>query len=372
MSIGIGGAGGKLASMFDVNKATLINVSQTELDKEEAANKILAVAHSSEGQFKGSGKNPLIGETAFSSIKDEILNIIKGDLVFASTGGGTGNGISSVLLKKLAEEEDILLNDSTMFAFILPYLKEAGEYVENTISFLMDALSKGIDSGNTGNIMLFSNKVKIERRLSEDEYNRLIINSILEFFSIPKKGEMYKPLDGHIDYEDFKVFKSKPYFNHFFTFNYTPDKPLQDILNENYNELLLMPEKPIEAMFLMEVPNVEQTNYFYNIMDYFADEDVIPIYSVVHNPDIFEPRVTMSLLYSRKPKELVEDFRSMADKLTRKKLKKSIEQFVKLEGKNLDIKEEVRKITNSENEQDHQDNNGEEVLEVLKRLKRFK
>ncbi len=122
MSIGIGGAGGKLASMLDANKATLINVSQTELDKEEAANKILAVAHSSEGQFKGSGKNPLIGEAAFTSIKDEILSLIKGEFVFASTGGGTGNGISSVLLKKLAEEEEISLNNTTMFAFLLPYL----------------------------------------------------------------------------------------------------------------------------------------------------------------------------------------------------------------------------------------------------------
>ncbi len=224
--------------------------------------------------------------------------------------------------------------------------------------------------------MLFSNKTKIEKRLPENDFNRLIINSILEFLAIPKKGEMYKPLDGHIDYEDFKVFKSKPYFNHFFSFNYTPDRTLADIFEENYNELLLLPEKPIEAMFLMEVPEESQANLFYNIMDYFADDEVIPIYSVVHNPEIFEPRVTMSLLYSRKPKELVDDFRKMADKLTRRKLKKSIEQFVKLESKDLDIKAEVRKITTENpeenNQNENQDNNGDEVLDILKRLKRFK
>ncbi len=365
MSIGIGGAGGKLATLLDEN-STVVNVSQVEMDKVEAKNKILAVAHSSKGQFQGSGKNPMVGRTAFTSINDELYSLIQGELVFTATGGGTGNGITSVLLERLASLENVLLNDSTMFAFILPYLnRESSEYVENTISFLMQAVAPAIDSGNTGNIMFFTNKLKFEGRIPEAEFNQKIVDSLNAFFSIPDKNKEYKLLDGHIDYEDFKIFTAKPYFNHFMFFDYTPERPLSDLIRENYNQLLLPPEQPIEGMFLLEVPDESQTSYFYNILDYFHDDDLTPAYSVILNPNIEKPRVTLSLLYSRKPKELVDDFKQMADKMTRKKLKKSIEQFVKLERQDLDINQEVQNIENANESQ-----NG--VLDLLKRLRKLR
>jgi len=254
-----------------------------------------------------------------------------------------------------------------MFSFVLPYVnRESAEYVENTIDFLLGPVSKAIDSGNTGNIVLFSNKLKFEGRIAEHDYNTMIVSSLKNFLAIPGKGDELELLDGHIDHEDFNVYNSKPYFNHFCQFEYTPDRPFAELLTENYNALLLQPEQTIEAMFLLEVPNKDQTPYFYNILDYFADDDVKPHYGVVHNPNIDKPLITMSLLYSRKPKELVDDFKQMADLMTRKKLKKSINQFVKLEQRKVDIDSEVRKIEESDEQ------NGNSVLDVLQRLKKLR
>ena len=366
MSIGIGGAGAKVAVLFDKEHSTAVNISQVELDKVEAKNKILAVAHSAKGQFHGSGKNPSVGRTASISIEEEVADLCKGDILFTSTGGGTGSGIVSVLLQKISEKESILLNDATIFGFILPCLnKEPLEYVENTIDFILDSIAPAIDSGNTGNIILISNKYKFEKRLAEEEYNRKIVDSLKKLFSIPDKSREYELLDGHIDEEDFKIYSSKPYFNHFMQFEYTPDIPLKELIEKNYNKLLLPPEKPIEAMFLLEVPDKSQANYFYNILDYFSDDNVIPIYSVILNERIKTPRMTLSMLYSRKPKELVDDFREMADKMTRKKLKKSLDQYVKLERRKLDIDEEIQKMGQDSN-------SAEGVLDVLKRLRKLR
>ena len=366
MSIGIGGAGGKLATMFDRENSTAVNISETELEKVDAPNKILAVAHSSRGQFKGSGKNPAIGRTASISVEEEVKDLCKGDILFCSTGGGTGSGIASVILNKISQQDAILLNDVTMFAFVLPCLnKEPIEYVENTIDFLMDSIAPAIDAGNTGNMILFSNKYKFDHRMAEEDFNKMIVTSLKQFFDIPEKSKGMQLLDGHIDEEDFKIYTSKPYFNHFLQLNYTPDIPLKELIEKNYNPLLLHPERPIEAMFLLEVPDKGQTNYFYNILDYFSDDNVIPTYSVVLNTEISEPRLTLSLLYSRKPKELVDDFREMADKLTRKKLKKSLDQYVKLERKKLNIDEEIQKMGSDEQPTDG-------VLDVLKRLRKLR
>ena len=367
MSIGIGGAGSKLASLMNAERATIVNVSESELNKTAANNKILAVAHSTKGQFKGAGKNPDVGKTAFISINEEIFSIIKGEMVVSSTGGGTGNGITSVLLDKIAEQEIVHQTEKTMFTFILPYLnRESAEYVENTIDFLLGPVSNAIDSGNTGNLILFSNKLKFEGRISEQDYNTMIISSLKNFSVIPDKGDELELLDGHIDHEDFVVYTSKPYFNHFCQFEYTPDRNFAELLAENMNPLLLPPEQTIEAMFLLEVPNKDQTPYLYNILDFFADDDVKPHYGVVHNPNIDKPIITLSMLYSRKPKELVDDFKQMADLMTRKKLKKSIKQFVKLEERNLDIDNEVRKIEEADEQ------NGNSVLDVLARLKKIR
>ena len=94
MTIGIGGAGCKLAVELD-NEAILVNVSQVELNKVEGgSDRILATVRAEQGQFRGSRKNPEIGHDAYESIKRELQVKIRGNKVFSSTGGGTGNGIS--------------------------------------------------------------------------------------------------------------------------------------------------------------------------------------------------------------------------------------------------------------------------------------
>ena len=80
MNIGIGGAGGKLASLASSGECAVVNVSELELSKLEAKNKLLAVTHSARGQLRGSGKNPSIGREAFVSINEELKNLIKGNL----------------------------------------------------------------------------------------------------------------------------------------------------------------------------------------------------------------------------------------------------------------------------------------------------
>jgi hypothetical protein len=366
MAIGIGGAGSKLASLMGEQSATIVNVSQSELQKTPAANKILAVAHSSRGPFQGAGKNPNVGKTAYISISEEIYELIKGQVVFTSTGGGTGNGIASVLLDKVTEQDTVSLNDKTIFGFVLPYVqRESTEYVENTVDFLKGPVSAAIDSGNTGNIILFSNKLKFEGRIAEHDFNTLMIASLNHFLAIPRKGDEMELLDGHIDHEDFRVYLSKPYFNHFTQLEYTPDRPFSELLSDNFNPLLLPPEQPIEAMFLLEVPSREQTPCFYNLLDYFSDDDVKPMYGVVLNPHLKKPLLSISVLYSRKPKELVDDFSNMAEKMTQRKLKKTINQFVQLEERRLNVEEEVRKI-------EEQEDTGNSVLDVLSRLKKLR
>lgn len=383
MSIGIGGAGSKLATLLDRGHCTVVNVSESEMTKVEATNRLLAVTHSVRGQFKGAGKNPEIGKTAFIPICEELINVIKGNLVLTASGGGSGNGICTVLMKKIAAAESVQLEDRTMFCIVLPYAaREAAEYVENTISFLLDPVSEAIDSGNTGNIILFSNRVKFEGRIAEHDFNQMLIASFREFLSIPSKGDRMKLLDGHIDHQDFNVYKTKPYFNHFTHFIYDPKLSFEQQLKENFNPLLLAPERAIEALFLLEVPTEDDATALYNILDYFAEDDVTPTYGVVLNPEISQPQINVSLLYSRKPRELVEDFKQMADKLTRKKLKKSIDQFVRLETKPLDIRQEVKLITtpppppegelNIKTEKGPLEDEGENVLNILRRLKKLK
>lgn len=366
MSIGIGGAGSKLASLMGAESATIVNVSQSEMDKTEAQNKILAVAHSSRGQFQGAGKNPQIGKAAYVSISDEIYELIKGEIVFTSTGGGTGNGIASVLMERIAAQDEIGLSDKTCFGLILPYVeRESAEFVENTVDFLKGPVSQAIDSGNTGNIMLFSNKLKFDGRIAEHDYNTMLISGLNAFLAIPHKGDKMELLDGHVDHEDFRVYLSKPFFNHFCQFEYAHGKSFVEQLQENVSELLLPPEQPIEAMFLLEVPSRDMTPYFYDILDHFAEDHVTPAYGVVLNPELKKPLLTLSVLYSRKPKELVEDFSSQVARLTKKKLKKTINQFVKLEEQRLSVEDEVRKIE----EEDESENS---VLEVLGRLKKLR
>lgn len=362
MTLGIGGAGSRLAYALDEN-ATIVNVSQTELSKLQTPNRILAVVHSNTGQLRGSRKSPQIGRDAFQSVKREIMHIIPGNDVISSTGGGTGNGITASILEELSNHDDVDTNDKTTFILILPYAKlEAAEFVDNTTSFLQQPLSRAIDSGNTGNIFLFSNQVKFESRMTEGDYNRMLVESLDILRDIPRKGEAYKLLDGHIDYEDFSLFTSRPYFNHFTCFNYNPEERFESQLNDNLNPLLLTPAVPIEALFLLELPRGYDSTCFYEILEYFADNDVTPTYSVLENPDIDTPFVTVSLLYSRKPTELVEDFNRISRKHTQAKIRKSLEQHVSLPTLEVNLETEAKQAAAQSGAAD------DDILNVLRRL----
>lgn len=364
MNIGIGGAGSKLASIASDAECAVVNVSELELSKIEAKQKILAVTHSARGQLRGSGKNPKIGKEAYISVSEKLKQSIKGNILFTSTGGGTGNGITSELLYHLSKmEEGIKIDDKTMFCLVLPYMnRESYEYVENTIEFLGGPVSSAIDSGNTGNIVLFSNKLKFEGRIPEYDFNKMIADSLNSFLAVPVKGEMYKLLDGHIDFEDFDQYKSKPYFNHFTQFIWNPDHSFDEQLKANFNALLLPPERPIEAMFLIELPTPDRISKFYDILDYFSTDNVTPMYGLVHNPELKVPQITVSLLYSRKPRELVEDFKKVSDLYTRNRLKKSLEQHVVLQNHKLDKMNEARRMV------EENGNNAGDVLGFLKRV----
>ncbi len=226
----------------------------------------------------------------------------------------------------------------------MPYARLEGEqFVSNTSAFLNDAVAPAIDSGTTGNIFMFSNRDKYEKRISERDFNRQIINSLKEFFAIPVKNENMKLLDEHIDEEDFAYYLAKPYFNHFCYFDYDPEQDFGRQLSANYNSLLLAPEQPIEALFLLEVPAGGDPTIFYNLMEYFNAQGVKPMYSVVENPQIQNPHVTVSLLYSRKPKELVDDFNKIAEEHVQTKVGKTLDQFVPLQRLEVNIDNEARK-----------------------------
>ena len=362
MTIGIGGAGSKLAMKLD-SGATLVNVSQGEMDKLLPEKKILAVNHAAQGQLRGSRKDPSIGLSAFQSIRAELLPLIRGNIVFSSTGGGTGTGISTGLLQAVAEGNAPELADRTTFVFVLPHAEmEAGEYVKNTTEFLQGALSEAVDSGNSGNIILMSNRVKFESRLPEDEFNDMLIDSLKTFLAIPGKNDELKLLDGHIDWEDFNLFKSKPYFNHFTAFDFNPDVEFEKQLDKHLNPLLLAAENPIEAMFLLEVPEGGDPRSFYDILDYFQKMEATPVYSVVENPAIKKPFVTVSMLYSRKPAELVEDFNRITVAHAKTKVRKTLDQYVTLQKLHVNMESEVKKVAKQKGSPDG------DILTVLRRI----
>jgi len=362
MSLGIGGAGSKLAVRLDPN-ATIVNVSESELGKINGGHHILAVVHAARGQLRGSRKSPEIGHDAFLSIKRELMHLIRSDIVFCSTGGGTGNGITSGILRELAALDDVPLADKTTFALILPYAQlEPAEYVVNTVNFLQGPLSDAIDSGNTGNIFLFSNLRKFKLRLSEEAFNAEIIDSLNTFMSIPEKGEKFRLLDGHIDQEDFSLFLSKPYFNHFMSFNLDASKSFADQLQANTNALLLPPDNPIEALFLLEVPEGYDYTVFYDILEHFAPASVLPVYSVVENPWCEQPLITIATLYSRKPDELVTDFNRHSEAHARARVRKSLEQQVVLPKLQVNLEDEAKLAAKQSGATEN------DVLAILRRL----
>ena len=77
MTVGIGGAGCKIAAKLDED-AVLVNVSETELNKVPGGGRrILAGLRAGRGQFKGSRKDREIGLDAYLSVKRELLVLIK-------------------------------------------------------------------------------------------------------------------------------------------------------------------------------------------------------------------------------------------------------------------------------------------------------
>ncbi|MFA6815313.1 MAG: hypothetical protein WCS73_03370 [Lentisphaeria bacterium] len=362
MTIGIGGAGCKLAVKLNSN-ATLVNVSEVELGKVVGGGqRIVAAIHAGRGQFQGSRMNPEIGYRAYISIRQELLALSRGSMVFSSTGGGTGNGITTGMLEDLTKANNIETEDKTFFNLLLPYAKlESSEFISNTSSFLAGPLAAAIDSGNTGNIVLFSNHYKFEHKVSESAYNDMLIHSLQTFLSIPKKSAKLQLLDGHIDEEDFILYTSKPYFNHFAYFNYDASQDFGKQLNQNQNPYLLPSEAAIEALFLLEVPTGGDSTIFYNILEYFKSKNVSPIYSVIENPDITEPFITVSLLYSRKPAELVNDFNKISSEHAQEKVRKSLDQYVKLEKLEVNLEKDAAQEVHQRGEKD-------EVLAILRRI----
>ncbi|MBP1584002.1 MAG: hypothetical protein J6866_08610 [Victivallales bacterium] len=362
MAIGIGGAGCKIASKLDP-EAILVNVSEAEMTQvTSGGQRLLANLNSGRGQFRGARKDPQIGRDAYLSVQRRLAELIRGNKVFSSTGGGTGAGITSCILEDLTKAEEIAVEDKTFFGLILPYAgMESNEFVKNSSEFLSGPLDEAINSGNTGNIVLFSNRCKFEEKIAEDEYNTMLVDSLNVLLSIPKKNEEMKLLECQIDEEDFTLFLAKPYINHFCYFSYNSKQPFGKQLESNYNRLLLEPETPIEAMFLLEVPKDVSPTIFYDIVQYFIDMDVTPVYSVVENPELIEPFITVSLLYSRKPKELVEDFNSTVEHHTKAMVEKTLKQHVQLEKLNINLNDEGKAVAKK-------GGTGEDVLSILKRI----
>ncbi|MCA9522332.1 MAG: hypothetical protein KC609_15230 [Myxococcales bacterium] len=363
MLIGIGGAGSKLSSTFDGGSNVVINISEAELNKAKAAQRILAVVHSGRGKREGAKKNPEIGKTAFISIKDQLEDMVRGNTVITSTGGGTGMGITWKVLESIAQKDDVPEEEKTTFILVLPYAdREPSEYVDNTIQFISQPVSWAIDSGNTGNVFLVSNKEKFVNRMTEAEFNGLIARRFNAFFQIPAKCEEHASLEGHIDREDFSLYLSKPYFNYFVDFDYEHKKPLDEQLASNTNRLMLEPDTPLEAMFLLEVPNHADERMFYDVLDHFESRNVVPIYAVVRNPNLQVPHLTLSLLYARKPHDLVNDFIRISEKRTRDKIRKSIEQHGTFGPKKVNLEQEAMKEAMKAGKKE------DEVISVLKRI----
>ncbi len=365
MTIGVGGAGCKIAVKLDP-EAVLVNVSGTELAKVDGGGmRIEASLRGERGQFQGARKDPRIGHDAYLSVRRQLSELIRGAKVFSSTGGGTGTGIVTGIMEELAEQDEIATEDKTFFGLVLPYAElESSEFVRNSSEFMAGALAKAIDSGNTGNIVLFSNKKKFEDKIAEDEYNTMLVDSLNVLLSIPQKNAELKLLEGHIDPEDFTLFLAKPYFNHFCYFDYDPDKSFDKQLAANRNELLLESDgeiEPIEAMFLLEVPAGGDSTIFYDIVQSFSDKGVSPIYSVVENPELDSPFITVSLLYSRKPKETVSDFNRVTEQHANTKVKKSLDQYVELDHLHVNLEKQARAAAKTRGDE-------EEVLAVLKRI----
>ena len=151
-------------------------------------------------------------------------------------------------------------------------------------------------------------------------------------------------------------------FNHFCIFDYDSNNDFGKQLNQNQNQLLLSPEQPIEALFMLEVPEGSNGDIHYNIVEYFNQQGVKPLYSVVRNPELRAPRVTVAILYSRIPAELVKNYNQVAEAHAQNKVRKTLEQSVKAEPLQVNLEDEAKKVQ-PEGQQD--------ILAMLRRLNKL-
>ncbi len=362
MSVGIGGAGSKLSAQLSADNV-IVNVSEAELNKVPAAEKLLAVLHSERGQRRGCRKNPSLGRESFASIRTRIMDLVRGNLVFASAGGGTGNGICSMILSEIAAQPAIAEEERTRFALLMPSPEhEPAEYVRNSIEFLTGPLSAAMDSGNAGNIFLLSNREKFRRRMPEHDFNEAVVASLRNFLEIPRRGEELELLEGHIDYEDFDLYLAKPYFNHFTAFEFDANEPFAAALQRAANPYLLPADTAIEALFFLELPPDADRGLFYPILDALAGQRLAPVYSVAINPRRSRPFISVSQLYGRKPDLLVKDLQAAALGHQQERIRKSLEQQVVLTTPDVDLEEEARIEAKKAGKSE------DDILSVLRRL----
>jgi hypothetical protein len=74
----------------------------------------------------------------------------------------------------------------------------------------------------------------------------------------------------------------------------------------------------------------------------------------------------VSMLYSRKPMDLVNDFNTISEESTKAKIDKSLEQYVHFETMEVSLKDEVQKVAEEKGQDE------DEILSVLKRLGKLK
>ena len=131
-------------------------------------------------------------------------------------------------------------------------------------------------------------------------------------------------------------------------------------LNQNSNKLCSRRKIRLKRCSCSRFREGDPT-IFYDIVEYFTERNVSPVYSVVENPEVKEPFITVSLLYSRKPAELVNDFNKIAEKHAQAKVQKSLDQYVALEKLNVNLEDEAKQAVKQRGEE-------EEILAILKRL----
>lgn len=207
--IGLGGAGNQVAnkaSEFDFETGA-INFSQSDLDSAENVELKLKLIGS-----EGVGKNReeairLVGnnwESAVNFIKENFSHPSTKIIIFAfSTGGGSGSGISPILLDILSNE----MPDKTFVA--MPIIPDKSEVLVNQINCLstFEQLSK-LD------IAVFpidNEKVKSQNKISGKNVLYKVANeSVIEILSKIVSYTSKSSKNGNIDEKDLlQIFKTK-------------------------------------------------------------------------------------------------------------------------------------------------------------------